>query len=483
MTTLTPDEYRTLLIRALGNAADANTTEPDPQRLFTPSSHRLALAPDVTVVQGARGTGKTYWAKALTDPQLREIAAAAYMMPRLRQVKVTTGYTVEQEEDAPHPDKRTIAQLMRDKDFKPVEFWFTVVLMALQVPQVVEAGSWAERIRWTRENPEPLGLALRAANRTTREQGLTHVLIFDALDHLHADRSRADELVSGLLEVALELRLAYGALRAKVFIRPDMYESAPKSFADASKLTANTAELSWYRENLYGLLFHQLGNDDSPEAEKFRAATGSWRDDGEGRHIAPVDVIADQGRQEEVFVSLAGPYMGTDRRKGHTYTWVPNHLQDGREQVSPRAWLFSLHEAAVRSAERYAAHPYPLHYDAIRDSLQAASRIRVAELKEDVGWAAAALTRLEGGQVPMEPSVLLQHWEEGALRAALQALGESDEDHGSGPRSADNPLSLIDELVELGVLTRRVSGAVDLPDVYRLAFDIGRKGGVSRNRS
>jgi hypothetical protein len=55
-----------------------------------------------------------------------------------------------------------------------------------------------------------------------------------------------------------------------------------------------------------------------------------------------------------------------------------------------------------------------------------------------------------------------------------------DDDESSGPRAADDPFALIEELVELGVLTERASGALDLPDVYRLAFDIGRKGGVPR---
>ena len=37
-----------------------------------------------------------------------------------------------------------------------------------------------------------------------------------------------------------------------------------------------------------------------------------------------------------------------------------------------------------------------------------------------------------------------------------------------------------DQLVALGVMTRRTNGKIDLPDVYRIAFDIGRRGGVPR---
>ncbi|MHC0429477.1 hypothetical protein ACX6XY_04695 [Streptomyces sp. O3] len=477
----TTDEYRTLITRALGVALDADTDSPDLRRLFTPSSHRLALDPDVTVVRGARGTGKTYWAKALTDPELREVAARSYMMPRLRRVRVTTGFTTGGNSDTPYPGKRKIARLLRgvtDPDIFEF-FWHAVVMMALGVPEITRIPDWADRIRWAEENEDAYEDALRKASLEAQGSGETCLLLFDALDHLHSDRKTADRLVSALFQVALEMRLTTGAVRAKIFVRPDMYDSAPKTFPDASKLGANKTDLTWSRENLYGLFFHQLGNHASTEAEKFRDHHSGWQSEGEGRFTAPPDVIADEKCQEKVFISLAGPYMGTDRRKGHTFTWVPNHLQDGKGQVSPRTWLLALRKAAALTAERHAGHQYPLHYEAIRESLHEASQHRVAELKDDIGWAAAAVEQLEGGQVPMEPSHVRQYWAQGGLTEILHRMRE-DADENSGPRDADDPFALIEELVDLGVLTRRTNGALDLPDVYRLAFNIGRKGGVPR---
>ncbi|MEU2484926.1 hypothetical protein ABZ593_10020 [Streptomyces sp. NPDC012617] len=491
----TTDEYRTLITRALGVALDADTNGPDPRRLFTPSSHRLALDPDVTVVRGARGTGKTFWAKALIDPDLREVAARSYMMPRLRRVRVTTGFATGGGTSTPYPSKRKIARLLRGTTGHEIHevFWRAVVMMALDVPEITRIPDWADRVRWAEENEDAYEDALDEADQEAQGSGETRVLLFDALDHLHADRATADRLVSALFQVALELRLTTGALRAKIFVRPDMYDSAPKAFPDASKLGANMAELTWSRENLYGLLFHLLGNDQGPEAEKFRAEYGGWTAGEEGRFTAPVDVIADEKCQEQVFGALAGTYMGTDRRKGHTFTWVPNHLQDGKGRVSPRTWLLALRKAAALTTERYAGHPYALHYDAIRESLHEASRVRVDELKEDIGWAAAAIKQLEGGQVPMEPSYVHYMWERGGLTGILRDMAETDhgtegpEDEqdenpkgGSGPRDAGDSFALIEELVDLGVLTKRSSGGLDLPDVYRLAFDIGRKGGVPR---
>lgn len=51
----------------------------------------------------------------------------------------------------------------------------------------------------------------------------------------------------------------------------------------------------------------------------------------------------------------------------------------------------------------------------------------------------------------------------------------------TGPRHPDDLPRLITELRELGVMTEpRSDGRLDLPDVYRIAFGLGRKGGVAK---
>lgn len=482
----TVDEYRVLLTGALGEASDADTRPPDFRTLFTPSSHRLALAPDVTVVRGARGTGKTSWARALADPRLREVAAAAYMMPRLRDVEVVTGFGRGNDESQAFLGKWAIRELVDGREsaeerwsFK--DLWSAVVLKALGTPEV-QRGSWSERIHWARENSGVYGAALRKADREPRERGQTLIVLFDTLDHLHPDRRKAEELLSAPFEAALELRLTTGTLRAKISVRPDMYDSTPRNFTDASKLDANSAELERSSENLYGLLFHQLGNHTGAEAEKFRAATGTWHSE-DGRYIAPVELLTGRTRQEEVFTAIAGPFMGPDRRRGRTYTWVPNHLQDGLGRVSPRTWLYTLYKAAELTCERHAAHPYPLHYGMIKESLLSASGVRVDELREDIGWAALAVGQLRGAQVPMEPSTVRFVRERKALQTEMRGMLER-KSKGSGPRDPEDPYALLDDLEKLGAVTRRPKGdpdgAVDLPDIHRLAFDISRRGGVAR---
>jgi len=53
----------------------------------------------------------------------------------------------------------------------------------------------------------------------------------------------------------------------------------------------------------------------------------------------------------------------------------------------------------------------------------------------------------------------------------------------TGPRNLHDFGKLVDELIAVGVLTRRANGRIDMPDVYRIAFQIGRRGGVPRLKS
>ncbi|MER6128684.1 hypothetical protein ABT173_40215 [Streptomyces sp. NPDC001795] len=98
-------------------------------------------------------------------------------------------------------------------------------------------------------------------------------------------------------------------------------------------------------------------------------------------------------RDTEVFGDMAGLYMGADHRKGYTYTWLPNHLQDGKGQISPRTMLRAVSKAAEVTRDRHPGHEFALHHDAIRQAVQDASQIRVAEIKEDIRWAATAVEK------------------------------------------------------------------------------------------
>lgn len=483
--TLNVDAYRDLLLEALGQAGDAGTRPPDLRTLFTPASHRTALDPDATVVRGGRGVGKTAWFKALQDDQLRTVAAATYSLGRLKSARSVAAYGEELRPDS-YPGPRALNSLMI-AGVPPSDVWSAVLLRVLDVPAIRAIGQWPERIHWLRDHPDESDQAIAAADRAATDSGQTVLVLFDALDRLSSDRRTTEKLIGGMLNLALDLRTRTRSLRAKVFIRHDMFVAEQLEFADASKLTATAADLTWTPTDLFGLLYQLMGNTAGAEelSANFRASSGEWLPQDGGRYVPPRALVGDQDHQRKQFEKIAGTYMGTDHRKGRPYTWLPNHLVDGIGQVSPRSFLSAVRHATDVTLRENAAHSFPLHWDAIRQGVQQASRTRVDEISEDLPWVRDAVTPLKGSQVPIEESEVLARWDDDGLAAKLasrtSSSEEEEDDVRAGPRSTGGH-DLVQELQGIGVMTRRIDGRLDLPDIYRIAFDVGRKGGVPRIR-
>lgn len=477
------EDYRALLSIALPPAQDADTVEPNRNNLFTPDSHRLALDPDTTVVRGGRGVGKTFWFRSLLDPALRAIAADEYRIGKLNRLEVAAGYGAALDPDR-YPGPSELRHLV-DSGIAPYELWTTVLLVALQQPDLIGIRDWKDKVAWVRKHPAERDRTIADADRAGRAQETVHLILFDALEHLHLDRRQADRLVAGILQVALELRLSTRSIRCKVFIRPDMFDGALLHFPDASKLTSNAASLKWTPPNLYGLFFHYLGNEDASTAAAFRELESGWQESAEGRYVPPAALLGDETLQAAIFTKLAGPYMGANFRKGHTYTWLPNHLMDGAEQVSPRSFLDALSKAVEETVAQYAGHGFPIHHEGIRRGVQSASRTRVREIREDMPWVQTVIEPLAGQQVPIEEDTVVELWSEARLSERLhlqaeRAATEEEERVRTGPRDPHDYPVLVEELIELGVMRRRKDGRIDLPDVYRIAFSVGRKGGVPK---
>ena len=468
---LNPENYRELLSIALDGATDSDTSPPNTRTLYTPYLHRQALDPNVTIVLGGRGVGKTVWFQALQDPELRALAVDRYQLPVLERVDASPGFGTSI--GRAYPSQRRLQTLI--VSFSAEDIWTAVALYGFGAPELTALTDWAERTQWVKDNPGGVEDRLLEIDETAGANGRIRLLLFDAMDRLNSNRSVADTLANGAMRLALTLRTSTRHLRAKIFIREDMFESAGSDFPDASKLTNNKVDLRWDPESLYSLLFHQMSGADTPLAADF-SKHAKWKSGKAGS----------RAELERTLGLIASEHMGTNHRKGLTYTWIPNHLADGRGQVSPRSFLSALNEASMQSRASHSSHSKALHWDAIRNGVQKASSIRVLEVGEDTPWVTSALQPLRGQQVPIESDHVLALWEDAELNVTLDVqrdatieLPENDEaqSFATGPTTTKYA-DLIENLKDFGMFTTRADGRLDLPDVYRIAFGVGRRGGV-----
>jgi hypothetical protein len=439
------------------------------------------------LVKGIRGAGKTLWWEALLDGRHRALIEA--VSPRTginAATRCSAGFGAAPR-PLDYPDSDTLVDLVR-QGIDPRHIWRAViarhVLTEEESAEFLELQRWSQRVAWMTVDSERRALAFYRADQRLAQRGETYLVLFDALDRTASDWPMLRNLLRGLLQVLLEFR-SYRAIRPKVFVRPDMLDDPEvKSFPDASKVIDSAVALTWPRRELYGLLWQYLGN--APESAAFRDGCQRgfgqvWQPRGDGVWLMPQDMRQDEELQRRLFDAIAGPWMGIDARRGFPYTWLPNHLGDADQQTSPRSFVAALRMAAETSADyhrRYPDYPYALHYEALKRGVQLASAIRVEEIREDYPWVAHLMQALAGLTVPIPFQDIEARWQQ---NGTIETIGSSLE----GTRARLPPRriqqgapGLREDLTELGVLQPVAAGRINIPDVYRVGFGLGRRGGV-----
>ncbi|MGS1076448.1 hypothetical protein [Burkholderia glumae] len=339
-------------------------------------------------------------------------------------------------------------------------------------------------------NPEVFDRMLEAKDDELAKASEKALVLFDALDRLGDSWEDVRPLARGLFQVAQDMRGTRN-IRLKLFVRPDMIEDRGiVGFPDASKLLARKAELDWRRVDLYALFFQCLGNARNG-GTLLRALTSevtgqAWVRAGRFWTI-PATLASDESLQESVFERLAGKAMSnspTGWKRGKPYKWIANHLQDGRGQVSPRSFCEALRRAAEMSLVDFAVHPLLLHYRAIHFGVQAASAVRVNELvDEDYPWVGVLMEPLRGQiTVPCAPDDITDIWLREKVVQSLERSVASSRGVSAvklPPQHLENGAEgVLADLKGLGLIEELRDGRIQMPDVYRIAFGLGRRGGV-----
>ena len=466
-------------------------TAPALHEVYLPRSHLKALHPDNPMVSGLRGAGKTFWWSALQDPSVRGLVGEqAGRLPSTgttvlnRNTVVRAGFG-ERRALNEYPNKEVVSRLMKD-GVEPRIIWRTVQAWHLvhfgeDDHPLERQSSWEARTRYVAENPEATERLFRDRDAEFEWKGIYFLILFDALDRCADDWRDTYRAVRGLLQTTLELR-SYRWLRAKVFLRSDQIkEGKVADFPDASKLLASAVDLNWPRHELYGLLWHYLVNGENGDLFRGMLAGDKWTPtivDNRKLYAVPRRLIANESRQREKFGAIAGPFMGRDRRRGVPYSWIANHLEDTKGRVSPRSFLAALRSAAVDTATRHPEHGYALHYESIKRGVREASRIRIREVQEDYPWVHEVLDSLKGMLVPCTFDAVAERWRRDRIVERL-AEDAGRDDLKLPPRNIDRGSDGVrEDLESLGIFLRMRDGRVNIPDVFRVGFGLGRRGGV-----
>jgi hypothetical protein len=454
--------------------------------------HRRALDPETLLILGGRGTGKTRLFNVLRklDNPTQLLTQSTRTVGAEQREAYTPGFGGP---GALFPRREVLTDLVSGGQLSdPERFWAAMLAGVLlqhdltksAVSAALEASlrqvlgqelSTPDRWLSAIAKPENHGLlhsALDRADKAIENQKRTLFVTYDDLDRLVAEISSAYRLVMGLLAFWLGNVRRWSAIRCKIFLRTDIFATEEIAFTDSSKLRPLSVTLRWNPDNLYRLVLKRLLNGER-QAEWLRFI-GQSIPKSKLAEQKPLGIVPTTTESDHrAFMSrVVGQYMGSDKRRGDTYQWFLNHLQDSRGDIAPRSFLKLFQIAAKRQLDVGAPDSARLLApELINEALKEVSKDRIEELKEEHKGIERIGGNLKDKLVPME-------------RAEFSSTCLQNIEWTKFPDYLHNRKDqLIEYLISLGILRETSDKRIHVPDIYLFGFGLRRKGGIRRPKA
>jgi hypothetical protein len=477
---LDDNRRRELLEEMSALEPDADLSPEAITRVFLPlPEHRRVLDDRVVLVLGERGVGKSALFHFLQTPEGARLLGRG-VKEHAPQREWIVGFS---ETGMAHAPPVALEELARGPI--PVEdnirrFWLGHLIgrIAESHKTVLEPPpffvKWreapADPAHWLPSIVDPARLVpwLDQLESSLAAQDQTLVVTYDHLDKIGVrSRDIRRRVLPPLLALWLSLSNRYRRIRAKIFLRRDLFDESVANTADVSKLLARAETLGWSVSALYRLLLRHLAIHDGL---RDWLISGKWK-----LHLTqhellgwmPPEDLPEEGTQSQAILMahIVGERMGsgTDPRSGYSWTWVPNHLKDAHGIIAPRSMITLFKSAASHALNVTPSGKYMrlLAPEELKEGLRETSHRRVVEMQEEHP-VIMRLALLKDISLPASTSEITE--------ALSKAPEEVEDDFGSAGER------ILDELTRLGVVDRLPKDRIDIPDIYRLRFKIDRKG-------
>jgi hypothetical protein len=477
---LNPDTSTFTAIRgAIADFQLASRVEPNatilPDEAFLPVGHRGVLDLRRQLVVGERGMGKSFWTHALDNKDIRDKLSVYYRFPELKSTEVRIGFNGSHKNQVFAPTVDELAGIRQLSIGNPDLIWKALLLRIAEDMLGRPFDTLAATIGKLSEQPTRYSETLSHLDNQLAGKRQHLLVVFDALDRLAQDWSTIRELTRALLRIAIGLQ-SFGSVRAKIFMRVDMFSDREIfRFQDSSKVKNDHVSLVWQPEELYGLVLFEILRNPVGQAALRRLAE-------QNQTLAALPINGEDSRvhadeQRRLVHALAGEFMGSNKKRGLVYTWVPLHLSDAANTCSPRTFLTAWKKAAQRvpaPADRAIDHL------GLLDGVRSASQSRLNELYEDYEWIRPSLEALKRQFVPMSREQLFQLWRDSKVMLSIES-STYDEVSRTPAGLTDSPglEPLLEAMKAVAVMDERSNGKINVPDIYRVEAGILRKGGVA----
>lgn len=431
------------------------------------------------IITGSKGSGKTALFKVLScERYAREMAE--YIGIPANEISHTTwlaGLDAAKE----FPDKANFRGIGRTQntEFYAV-YWKILALRALKgiIKQYgigcceyfgdILSCKYSQIVTYIRKYSnmnEELSELLAEINQRLEEDGKTVIIIYDSLDFC-IDKEYRGGLISELIGFWAEGILRYKNLRAKIFLRNDIYKNEIL-LTDKIKLNNYRSNIEWTYDYLLAMLWKRM-MESSMELRNLMEKVL----EREGYSLAESGLVGIMPRPGEeinkiILNSLVGEKMGKGK-KAYTYNWIFYRLADTNDKIVPRS-IIKMFSVAARyemdemvNGGREGARI--LSPRSLENSVREVSEDRITDMMEEYAEYRRIFLDLKNycGIFPTD---------EETLYAALTKCGIKEE----------NLAMVTGHLIDIGILREYQKKKADpvryhIPDIYLKGMELRRKG-------
>jgi len=455
------------------------------------ADYRLALEPNTLLILGGRGVGKTELFRLLAIPSGRESLVESLKIRSLPDLSKTTwiagfGRTRKTEKRFPTPES-VEKQMAHATNIEWRSFWIGLILGGLLQQENFKFKDFLiEQIEteianilrddlsrlsiWqpiVNQHLEKFNSVLDKLDQKLIEADDWLFVTYDELDRLVASYTALASPIRELLALWLDRWRRWDRIRPKIFLRTDLFREDFLSFPDASKLQAHQIRLEWKHSWLYQLLVKRLANSGNEMTEYLQNIPGLIIENQTGLGLT---ATSNEKLFEELIEMMIGKYMGANAKKGITYRWIPNHLQDAGGRIAPRSFLklFALAaQSRIQQLSFFEQNTLLLQPSDLQGALMNTSDDRIRELQEEYPWLESLKMSLVNLRAPMQQEIFLE---------AVKSTRWSPEKQ----PPVTNPEGILQYLLQLGIVESRSDGRINMPEIYLYGFQVKRKGGVKR---
>ena len=417
------DEIQVLLdqLSRIGNAGQAETEDTEQLKagFHVVPEHARAFDPNVVLVVGERGAGKTALFRIVLQLNLLEAiqrAAPRVRLPESQCVDMIPVFGFPVSRDA--PSTPGLQKLLGGESYSRADaedLWAAYLVRALG-QQIAEEDR--QRLSSLLEPPSGNTTAIVSAYKDVAEPSVV------AIDHLDAQLEVEDRWVflgydeldtfggrdwptvqagaKGLVSFWAEYNRRWRRIRPKLFLRSDLFRrAAAAQGAEVAKLAGNRVELTWSDRNLLAVLLKRLVAAGSELEQYVDEALGDkveWREDPD---LGWVPELARAIDARPLIHRMIGQYMGSNVKKGRSFNWLLDHVRDGLGVATPRALVSLVEKAAeFENRERRARGNRLLHPSSLRRALDYVSSDHVSYAIHEWPWLEGLRNILDGVEVP-----------------------------------------------------------------------------------